>query len=51
MPRIATVASMIRVVVSTVMPAVMTIFSSSVWVRLIGTVGRRACQGPISLSA
>ncbi len=51
MPRIPTVAITTSVVVRTVIPAVMAIFSSSVWVRLMGTVGRRACQGPISLSA
>lgn len=50
MPRIATVATMVRLVVSTAMPADMIIFSNRVCVRLIGTVGRRECQGPISLS-
>ncbi len=51
MPRIVTQASMTRETLTRVMPAVIAIFSSRVWVRLMGTVGRRVCQGPISLSA
>ncbi len=49
--RMPTVASMIIVVVTADRPAVITIFTTSVCVRLIGTVGRRECHGPISLSA
>ncbi|MHA6761418.1 hypothetical protein [Streptacidiphilus sp. PAMC 29251] len=51
MPRTAIAATMIRVMGSTAMAAVMARLSRRVWVRLICTVGRRVCQGPISVSA